>query len=115
MNPYIYCLLLSIFFLIGTLYFVKSRIIDFKYSIFWILISIVFIILSSNKNLTECMAKTVNISYAPAFLFVTGIIFIFFLIFHMTIVISQMQNKITRLIQEIGILKVNVENNDLPK
>ncbi|GAA0719352.1 hypothetical protein GCM10008905_07290 [Clostridium malenominatum] len=105
MNPYIYCLVLSALFLSGTLYFVKKRVLDFKYSMFWILTSLVLIVLSLNKDLTENMARAVSISYPPAFLFVTGIVFIFFLIFYLNLVISKMQNKITLLVQEIGILK----------
>lgn len=105
MKSYTYCLVLSILFLIGTLYFVKKRKLDFKYSIFWISISAILIMFSLNINLTEDMAKKVGISYAPAFLFVTGIIFLLILIFYLNLVISKMQSKITRLTQEIGIIK----------
>lgn len=109
MNPYIYCLLLSLLFLAGTLYFLKSRTLDFKHSMFWILISLIFIILSTNKNLTEWLAGLVKITYAPAFLFVTGMIFIIFLIFYLTIIISRMQNNIVSLVQEIGIIKSEMQ------
>jgi len=112
MNPYKYCLALSILFLIGTLYFIKKRVLDFKYSIFWISTSLLMILLSVNKDLTEGMARAVNIAYAPAFLFVTGIAFIFFLLFYLSLVISKMQSKITLLIQEIGILKSCVDEGE---
>lgn len=100
-----YCLALSILFLICTLYFVKKRILDFKYSVFWVSLSLILIVLSLNVNLTEDMAKIVGIYYAPAFLFITGIIFILVLIFYLNLVISKMQSKITLLTQEIGIIK----------
>lgn len=112
MNPYKYCLALSILFLGGTLYFIKKRVLDFKYSIFWISTSLLMIILSLNKDFTEGMAEAVSIAYAPAFLFVTGIVFIFFLLFYLSLVISKMQNKITLLIQEIGILKSCVDEGE---
>jgi hypothetical protein len=105
MKSYTYCLVLSILFLIGTLYFVKKRILDFKYSIFWVSISLILIMFSLDINLTEDMARKVGISYAPAFLFVTGIIFLLILIFYLNLVISKMQSKITLLTQEIGIIK----------
>lgn len=105
MKPYMYCLALSILFLICTLYFVKKRILDFKYSVFWISLSLILIVLSLNVNLTEDMAKIVGIYYAPAFLFITGIIFTLVLIFYLNLVISKMQSKITLLTQEIGIIK----------
>lgn len=105
MKSYTYCLVLSILFLIGTLYFVKRRILDFKYSIFWVSTSLMLIVFSLDINLTEDMARKVGISYAPAFLFVTGIIFLLILIFYLNLVISKMQSKITLLTQEIGIIK----------
>lgn len=105
MKPYMYCLALSVLFLICTLYFVKKRILDFKYSVFWVSLSLILIVLSLNVNLTEDMAKIVGIYYAPTFLFVTGIVFTLVLIFYLNLVISKMQSKITLLTQEIGIIK----------
>lgn len=105
MKPYTYCLVLSILFLIVTLYSLKKRILDFKYSIFWILISFILIVFSLDVNLTEDMARKVGIFYAPAFLFVTGIFFLLILIFYLNLAISKMQSKITLLTQEIGIIK----------
>lgn len=105
MSPYTYCFVLSVLFLAGTVYFVKKRVLDFKYSMFWVLISLILLFLSLNKEITEVMAGAVKISYAPAFLFVTGIVLVLFLIFYLNLVISKMQNKITLLVQEIGIIK----------
>lgn len=105
MKPYTYCLVLSILFLISTLYFAKKRVLDFKYSIFWVSISLILILFSLDVNLTEDLARKVGIFYAPAFLFVTGIIFLLILIFYLNLMISKMQSKITLLTQEIGILK----------
>lgn len=112
MKPYTYCLILSILFLAGTLYFIKKRILDFKYSIFWILISLLLIVLSINVNLTQYMAEIFGIYYAPAFLFVTGIIFVLILIFYLTLVISRMQKRITLLTQEIGIIKSCIDESE---
>lgn len=112
MKPYMYCLALSILFLICTLYFVKKRILDFKYSVFWVSLSLILIVLSLNVNLTEYVAKIVGIYYAPTFLFVTGIIFTLILIFYLNLVISKMQSKITLLTQEIGIIKSSINESE---
>ena len=112
MNPYIYCAILSSVFLVVTLYYVKKRKLEFQYCIFWITIDIILIVLSSNKNLVEDLAKLVGINYAPALLFVTGIVFSFLLIFYITIVISDMKRRIVNLTQELGILKSKVEEKE---
>ncbi len=105
MNIYIYCLLLSMGFLMGALYFVKKRVLNFNYSIFWISISLILVIISLNVRFTESMARAVGISYAPAFLFLTGIVFVLVLIFYLNLTISKMQRELTLLTQEIGIIK----------
>lgn len=112
MNAYIYCAILSSVFLVITLYYVKKRKLEFQYCIFWIIIDIILIILSVNKNMVESAAKSVGIYYAPALLFVTGIVFIFFLIFYITIVISDFKRRITRLTQEVAILKNELEEKE---
>lgn len=106
MSIYTYCLILSMLFLSITLFFIKKRVLEFKYSILWIITGIIMVVLSLNKDLTERCAHLLNISYPPAFLFLTGLIFILLLMFYLTIVVSTMQEKITRLIQELGVLQI---------
>lgn len=78
----------------------------------WILVSLVLCTLSLNKGIVEGAAKLTGISYAPAFLFVTGIVFSLVLVFYMTLIISSLQKRIVRLTQEIGILKSKMEGNE---
>lgn len=94
-------------FLIMTLFFIKRRLLEFRYSMLWIVTSLIMVIFSLNKSLTEKFAQLLNISYPPAFLFLTGIAFILLLLFYITVVVSNMQGKITRLIQELGVLQIN--------
>ncbi len=112
MRVYTYCIILAAVFLIITLYYVKRRKLDFHYCMLWILVSLVLCMLSLNKNIVENAAVFTGISYAPAFLFVTGIVFSLILIFYLTLVISSLQKRIIRLTQEIGILKSKMEGNE---
>lgn len=109
MTPYLYSLILSLLFLAVTLHFVRSRGLDFKYSMFWIFLNLLFVVLALNKDITESIARQLHIAYAPAFLFVTGIVVIFIILFYLTLVISRLQNKITNLTQELGILRADME------
>lgn len=104
-NVYSYCTVLSLMFLFITLYFIKRRLLSAQYSLLWILVSVIMIILSLNKSIIEWVADFVNIKYPPAFLFLMGILFCFSLILKMTLIISDSQDKITRLTQEIAIIK----------
>lgn len=113
MNAYIYCTLLSLLFLAVTIYFVRKRKLEFQYCIFWIIISVTLIILSLNKNILEVLSNKVGIYYSPALLFVTGIIFSFLLIFHLTLVISDLNKRVVKLTQELAIIKNKLEDKDV--
>ncbi|MBL4935542.1 DUF2304 domain-containing protein [Clostridium sp. YIM B02515] len=110
MNTYIYCALLSLLFLTVTVHYVKKRKLEFQYCVFWIIISLTLIILSINKNILETISRKIGIYYSPALLFVTGIVFSFLLIFHLTIVISDLKKRVVKLTQELAILKNNMED-----
>lgn len=104
MSPYTYSFLLSLLMLFLTLYFIKKRMLEFKYSILWIITSLFMIVFSTHKELTDLLAAMVHISYPPAFLFVTALVFILVLIFYLTLVISDVQKKMTKVIQEVEII-----------
>ncbi|MEW8955504.1 DUF2304 domain-containing protein [Clostridium sp.] len=102
---YIYCFILSIVFVILTIIFIKKRALDIKFSFMWIAVGLIMSILSLNSNIVDKTAEIFNIKYPPSLLFLTGILFCFILIFNLIVVISSLQEKVTRLTQEIGILK----------
>jgi hypothetical protein len=68
-------------------------------------LNIIVLLLSVNIPLVEHIASLVGIYYAPSFLFLIAILICFMLIFYLMLVISNMQRKLTRIIQENGILK----------
>lgn len=105
MSIYNFCVIMSLIFIMVTLFFIKRRLIDIRYSLLWIFISFAMLLLSLNKNIIEYFSLAMNVNYAPSLLFLIGILFCFLLILNMTIIISNMQKKITRLTQEVGILK----------
>lgn len=111
-----FCFVISLIFLTVSLIFIRKRTLEIKYSLFWITISIIMMILSIHVSFTEWLAKFVGIIYAPAFLFLIGIIFNFILIFYLMLLISNIQKKLTRVIQENAILKEEIsEKNNSPQ
>lgn len=104
-----FCFSVSVFFLILSLIFIRKRRMEFEYGLLWTGISIVLIILSLNGRLVQYLAKCAGILYAPALLFLIGIIFSFIMIFYLMTVISDMKKKITRLIQDNAILNDKIQ------
>ncbi|MEW9096275.1 MAG: DUF2304 domain-containing protein [Clostridiaceae bacterium] len=105
----IFCFMISLFFLVISIVFIRKRSLEFNWGLLWILVSLILMILSMNSRILEYLAKAIGIMYAPAFLFLIGIIFSLIMIFYLMIVISNMQRKLTKLIQENSILKDRVE------
>lgn len=105
MNVYTFCLIISVFFLMLTVFFLKKRLLEFKYGIFWLVISLIMIMLSLNINATETLVKKIMIAYTPSFLLLVGTMFILLMMLHLTIIICDIHKKMIRLSQEIGILK----------
>lgn len=100
---------ISFLFLIVSIVFIRKRGLEFKCGLLWILVSLILMVFSMNPKIIEHLAEATGIMYAPAFLFFTGIIFSLIMIFYLMIVTSNMQKKLTKLIQENSILKDRIE------
>ncbi|MBU5591665.1 DUF2304 domain-containing protein [Clostridium sp. MSJ-4] len=105
----LFCFMISLFFLVISIIFIRKRSLEFKSGLLWILVSLILMIFSVNSTIIESLAKVTGIMYPPAFLFLMGIIFSLVMIFYLMIVISNMQKKLTKLIQENSILKDRIE------
>jgi hypothetical protein len=105
----LFCSMISLFFLAISIIFIRKRSLEFKSGFLWILVSLILMIFSINSTVLEYLAKATGIIYAPAFLFLMGIAFSLIMIFYLMIVVSNMQKKITKLIQENSILKDRIE------
>lgn len=105
----LFCFMISLFFLVISIIFIRKRSLEFKWGLLWILVSLILMIFSIDSRIVEYLAKATGIMYAPAFLFFMGIVFNLIMIFYLMIVISSMQKKLTKLIQENSILKDRVE------
>ena len=100
-----------LFFLVIISMIVKDRL-KIKYSVLWILFSVILIIISFNINLVENMSKLLDIYYAPATIFLFAITFLIIYILHLSIVVTSQEKYIVNIVQEISMLK---EKNDKEK
>lgn len=70
----------------------------------WLLFGVVMLILSVRVQIIDSLAHAIGIAYAPALLFLVGILFCIMLILHLTVIVSKLSEKVIRLTQELGIL-----------
>ncbi|MDR9856043.1 DUF2304 domain-containing protein [Paenibacillus sp. VCA1] len=105
MNVYLLSILFSLVFLLTVLELVRRRKLKEQYSLLWILMGILLLVLSMNVKGMEKIAWWLHIEYAPALLFLFGLLFCFVFILHLTLVITKLSRQVLRLTQEITILK----------
>lgn len=104
-NIYPLSILFSVVFLLTILELVRRRKLKEQYSLLWILMGIVLLAVSMNVRLIERLADWLHIEYAPALLFLFGLLFCFVILLHLTIVITKLSQQVLRLTQEMTILK----------
>ncbi len=97
-------------FLSSTVFFlVKNKRIQEKYSILWFLISGFVLIISVFRDFMEWFSNFIGIYYAPSALFAILISCAYMLLLNTSISISTLKKQNKNLIQEMGLLKLKVE------
>lgn len=110
-NVYALSIAFSILFLLIIIELVRKNRLMEKYSLLWILFGVILLILSSTPVFIERIAGLLGIKYAPSVLFLFGMVYLVIYNLHITVVFSKQAQKITRLNQEIAILKEKIGNN----
>lgn len=111
MNPYpinfvqIFSIVFSFFLLAFIVYLIRRKKIREEYAILWILIFMVFLILSVFRGLIDKISSLLGIQYQPASLFLILFGCAFMLLFHFSLVISDMKKKINTLATSLTILE----------
>lgn len=103
-----------ILFIIIIICLAKNRM-SIKNSIAWLLLPLVFIIIAIFPSPLESFAKWLGFETLSNFIFVAIIALLIIICFFLTISNSRQQTEITKLIQEVSILKHNKSQNDKSK
>ncbi|WFA16425.1 DUF2304 domain-containing protein [Paenibacillus mucilaginosus] len=105
MSVYTLSIIFSILFLLVILDMVRRQKLKEQYSLLWILFGIVLFIISINVKLVEVVAAMLGVLYAPALIFLFGLLFCFVFILHLTMVISKLTDRVLRLSQAVAIME----------
>lgn len=105
----------SVIFIFFVIMLVRKNSLDEKYSILWMIFSIIIIILALCTKLLDKVSNFIGIFYPPALLFLFGFIFVIFYIIHLSVVVTKQNKSIIRLTQEVAILNEKKENTEIKK
>lgn len=84
---------------------VKKRNLSEKESIFWMIGATLILILGIFPNILIRLAEMLHIEYAPSLLFLVGIVFVYLLVFRLTIYVSILKEQVKELAQRNAILE----------
>jgi hypothetical protein len=111
---YSLAIVFSVLFLLFVLNLVRKNKLDVKYSVIWIILSALTIIISVKPRFVEILALNLNVVYTPSLMFLCAIVAIIIYIIHLSVVITKQNKANIRLIQELSIInnKLKGENKD---
>ncbi|ADY56176.1 hypothetical protein Sgly_1879 [Syntrophobotulus glycolicus DSM 8271] len=107
-NVYTISIIFSIIFLVLVVRLVNKKKLQEKYSLIWIITSTTILILSSTPNIINKISLWLGIKNPPSFLFLFGLISVIVYNLYLTVLISKQAEKITRLSQEIALIKQEI-------
>jgi len=90
---------------------VKSKNLELKYALTWIITSLVFILISVFPKIITSIASMMHIIEPVNALFLLVIFFLMIIIFTLTVVLSKSIDKLNTLAQELGLIKFTIEKN----
>jgi hypothetical protein len=99
----------SIAFFIIVVELIRREKIQVQYALLWLFFSIVFMVLSFWRNAIEIISTIVGIAYSPTAFILILLMVIVLILIQYSIVISKLSEKNKILVQEVGILKAEVE------
>jgi hypothetical protein len=121
MNPYpigpiqILSILFSFFLLVLIVFLIRKKKIREEYAILWIAIFFVFLILSLFRGIIDKISLLLGIQYQPASLFLILIACTFLLMFHFSLVISDLKKKINAMASALALLEEGLsQKKDIP-
>lgn len=109
---YKFAILFSIIFILFVMHLVRKNKLEEKYSILWLIASIVILVVSLFPGIITTVANKFNVYYPPSLMLLFAIIILGAYIIHISVVITKQNKMIVKLTQELGILKEKVKDED---
>ncbi len=105
----IYFIILSLFLIFYVLFVVRKGRLSIKESFWWIICAFVTLILAIFPKSIDTIALWFGVSYPPTLMFVVCILFLLFMNFRASSKVSEQNEKIMELTQQVSILKNKID------
>lgn len=108
---YTFAIVFAILFEIFILNLVRKNKLDEKYSILWLILGIIILIVAIFPGIIITIANWFNVYYAPILMLLFAIIILGTYIIHISIAITKQNRMLIKLTQEIAIMKEKEDKN----
>ena len=102
-------IIFSLIILLSVIFLVRERLIKEKYSLVWLLIGLFVFVMSVFRGLLEGFSALIGVDYAPSAFFALLIAFAYLLLLNMSVSISGLKAQNKAITQELGLLRLRVE------
>jgi len=99
----------SILLFLFIIYLIRNKSIKEEYSLLWVFFAAIFIVLSIWREGLEYISQLIGIAYPPTAILLILLMAIFMILIQFSIIISKLSDGNKSLIQEIGLLKHEIE------
>ncbi|KLU66423.1 hypothetical protein DEAC_c18220 [Desulfosporosinus acididurans] len=106
---YNFSLSFGIIFAFVTILAVRKHKLHFFYAFLWLILVAIIIFIPLTVKFWDRFAHIMGIDYGPSFIFLCAILFLIIYIYYLTITITKITDRTTRLTQEIGLLKLYIK------
>lgn len=105
---YIFAIIFAIIFELFILNLVRRNKLDEKYSILWILLGVIILIVAVLPSIIVTVADWFNVYYPPTLMLLFALMILGTYIIHISMVITKQNKMIVKLTQELAIMKEKI-------
>jgi hypothetical protein len=103
---------ISFFLFFFVLNFIRKRRMKIEYSILWLSVCSIILIVSIWQSLGDQIAYFIGIDYPPALFFLIAIVFLVLILLHFSLEMTKLKDQIKTLVQELSLLKHLLKEKD---
>lgn len=102
----------SIFLILFIIELIRRKRLREEFSLLWLAMGFVFLGIATFRGLLDQFSFMVGISYPPTALFLIMIIGLMLILMHFSVAISELKEANKKLVQEIGLMKLEAERSE---
>ena len=102
--------ILTFFLFVIVLNLIRKRRMKIEYSILWLSVSFIILLMSIWQDLGDRIAHFMGIDYPPALFFLVAIVFVLLILLHFSLEMTKLKDQFKTVVQELSLLKQSVKD-----